>query len=128
MFVSYMMIPSDGYKAHVVAGWMSLLVNAGEGIDVDLFASKQPKEKVQFKLGQQIRINRSKIKDASDTNTDFDDLEGAIRSGYFLKDGLANNEDFFYMNIFITITAANKTELEWRVNEMKKLLVSQDIT
>lgn len=32
------------------------------------------------------------------------------------------------MNIFITITAANKTELEWRVNEMKKLLVSQDIT
>ena len=128
MFVSYMMIPSDGYKAHVVAGWMSLLVNAGEGIDVDLFASKQPKEKVQFKLGQQIRINRSKIKDASDTNTDFDDLEGAIRSGYFLKDGLANNEDFFYMNIFITITAVNKTELEWRVNEMKKLLVSQDIT
>lgn len=100
MFVSYMMIPSDGYKAHVVAGWMSLLVNAGEGIDVDLFASKQPKEKVQFKLGQQIRINRSKIKDASDTNTDFDDLEGAIRSGYFLKDGLANNEDFFLYEYF----------------------------
>lgn len=128
LFVTYMMIPSDGYKPQVVAGWMSLLVNAGEGIDVDLFASKQSKEKVQFKIGQQIRINRSKIKDASDTNTDFDDLEGAIRSGYFLKDGLANNEDFFYMNIFVTITATNKAELEWRINEMKKLLISQDIT
>ena len=128
LLVTYMYIPSDGYKSHVVAGWLSLLVNAGEGIDVDLFVSKQPKDRVQFKLGQQIRINRSKIKEASDTNTDFDDLEGAIRSGYFLKDGLANNEDFYYMNILVTITAKNKIELEWRVNEMKKLLVSQDIT
>lgn len=127
-FVTYMYIPSDGYKSHVVAGWMSLLVNAGEGIDVDFFVSKQPKDKIQFKLGQQIRINRSKIKDASDTNTDFDDLEGAIRSGYFLKDGLANNEDFYYMNILVTVTARNKVELEWRVNEMKKLMISQDIT
>lgn len=128
LFITYMYIPSDGYKSHVVAGWMSLLVNAGEGIDVDFFASKQPKDKIQFKLGQQIRINRSKIKEASDTNTDFDDLEGAIRSGYFLKDGLANNEDFYYMNILVTVTAKNKIELEWRVNEMKKLLMSQDIT
>lgn len=128
LFITYMYIPSDGYKLHVVAGWMSLLVNAGEGIDVDFFASKQPKDKIQFKLGQQIRINRSKIKEASDTNTDFDDLEGAIRSGYFLKEGLANNEDFYYMNILVTVTAKNKVELEWRVNEMKKLLMSQDIT
>lgn len=128
LYITYMYIPSDGYKPHVVAGWMSLLVNAGEGIDVDFFTSKQPKDKIQFKLGQQIRINRSKIKEASDTNTDFDDLEGAIRSGYFLKDGLANNEDFYYINILVTVTAKNKTELEWRVNEMKKLLLSQDIT
>lgn len=127
-FVTYMYIPSDGYKSHVVAGWMSLLVNAGEGIDVDFFVAKQPKDKIQFKLGQQIRINRSKIKEASDTNTDFDDLEGAIRSGYFLKEGLANNEDFYYMNILVTVTARNKVELEWRVNEMKKLMISQDIT
>ena len=44
----------------------------------------------QQKLGQQLRINRSKIKDTSDTNSDFDDLDSAIRSGYFLKEGLAN--------------------------------------
>ena len=29
------------------------------------------------KIGQQIRINRSKIKDTSDTNSDFDDLSNA---------------------------------------------------
>ena len=59
---------------------MALLVNAGEGIDVDLFLERQPKERMMQKIGQQIRINRSKIKDASDTNSDFDDLSNAIRS------------------------------------------------
>ena len=128
VFMTYMCIPSDGYRSHVTAGWLAILVNAGDGIDVDLFVSKQPKDKVQFKLGQQIRINRSKLKEASDTNTDYDDLEGAITSGYFLKNGLANNEDFYYMNILVTVTARNKVELDWRVNEIKKLLLSQDIT
>ena len=38
-------------------------------------------------------------------------LDSAIRSGYFLKEGLANNEDFYYMNILITITADSLEEL-----------------
>lgn len=99
----------------------------GEGIDIDFFLHKQPKDKIQQRLGQQIRINRSKIKDASDTNADFDDLDSAIRSGYFLKQGLANNEDFYYMNLLITITAGDLEELQWRIQEMKKLLISQDM-
>ena len=121
------MIPSDGYKSQVAAGWLSLLVNAGEGIDVDIFLNKEPKDKAQFRLGQQIRINRSKMKETSDTNTDFDEIDSAIRSGYYLKEGLANNQDFYYMNILITITADSVEELEWRSNEMKKLMVSQDL-
>ena len=128
LYHSYLLIPSDGYKSRVTAGWMSLLINAGDGIDIDLFLTKQPKERMVHKLGQQLRINRSKIKETSDTNTDYDDLDGAIRSGYFLKDGLSNSEDFYYTNILITITAETPEDLEWREREMKKLLVSQDLS
>lgn len=127
MYHSYLLIPSYGYKPQVAAGWLSLLVNAGEGIDLDIFVNRQPKEQIQRKLGQQLRINRSKIKDTSDTNTDFDDLDSAIKAGYYLKDGLAANEDFYYMNILITVTADSEKELDWRINELKKLLISQDI-
>ena len=127
-YQSYLLVPSQGYKAQVAAGWLSLLINAGDGIDVDLFLSKQPKERMVQKLGQQLRINHSKIKEVSDTNTDYDNLDDAIRSGYFLKDGLAENEDFYYMNLLITITASSVEELEWREREMKKLLLSHDIS
>ncbi|MDD4509468.1 MAG: PrgI family protein [Oscillospiraceae bacterium] len=127
LYYSYLLVPSSGYKAQVPAGWLSLLVNAGDGIDLDMFLSRQPKDRMVQKLGQQLRINRSKIKETSDTNTDFDDLDGAIRSGYFLKEGLGNSEDFYYMNLLVTITAPSAEELEWRENEMKKLLLSQDM-
>ena len=127
LYFAYLLIPSDGYKTHVPAGWLSLMVNAGDGIDLDMFLSRQPKERIIQKVGQQLRINRSRIKDASDTNTDFDDIDSAIRSGYFLKEGLANNEDFYFMNLLVTITAPNEEDLEWKVSEMKKLLLSQDM-
>ncbi len=127
LYYAYLMVPSDGYRSQVPAGWLSLMVNAGDGIDLDMFLSRQPKELIIQKVGQQLRINRSKIKDASDTNTDFDDIDSAIRSGYFLKEGLANNEDFYYMNLLITVTASTVDDLEWKVNEMKKLLLSQDM-
>lgn len=127
LYHSYFIIPSYGYKSQVPAGWISLLINAGEGIDTDLFLFRQPKDQMVRRLGQQLRINRSKIRETSDTNSDFDDLDSAIRSGYFLKDGLANNEDFYYMSILITITAETVEELEWREREMKKMLISQDL-
>ena len=127
LYYAYLLVPSEGYKTQVSAGWLSLIVNAGDGVDMDMFLSRQPKERIVQAVGQQLRINRSKLKDTSDTNTDFDDIDNAIRSGYYLKEGLANNEDFYYMNLLITITAPDEMELEWKVREMRKLLISQDI-
>ncbi len=127
LYYAYLLVPSDGYRSQVPAGWLSLIVNAGDGVDMDMFLSREPKERIVQTVGRQLRINRSKIKDASDTNTDFDDIDSAIRSGYYLKEGLAGNEDFYYMNLLITITAPNEEELEWKIQEMKKLLVSQDM-
>ena len=127
VYHAYLIVPSSGFNPHVVAGWTSLFVNAGEGIDVDFFFQREPKERIQSKLGQQIRINRSRIKDTSDTNTDFDDIEGAIKSGYFLKQGLANYEEFYYTSIIVTVTADSLDNLEWRVAEVRRLMISQDM-
>ena len=127
VYHAYLIVPSSGFNPHVVAGWTSLFVNAGDGIDVDFFFQREPKERIQSKLGQQIRINRSRIKDTSDTNTDFDDIEGAIKSGYFLKQGLANYEDFYYTSIIVTVTADSLDNLEWRVAEVRRLMISQDM-
>lgn len=127
VYHTYLFIPSARYRNRVPAGWMSLLVNAGEGIDVDLFLYKQDKVKTIERIGRRIRLNRSKIKDASDTNTDFDDLAESIQSGYYLKNGLSANEEFYYICILITVTGYSAKEVEWRAKEMRKLLNAQDL-
>ena len=127
LYHTYLFVPSGRYRNRVPAGWMSLLVNAGEGIDVDLFLYKQDKVKTIERIGRRIRLNRSKIKDTSDTNTDFDDLAESIQSGYYLKNGLSANEDFYYICILITVTGYSPKEVEWRAREMRKLLNAQDM-
>lgn len=127
MYYSYLLIPSHKYRSRVPAGWLSLLINAGEGIDVDVFFFRQDKSKSMERIGRSIRLNRSKIKDTYDTNTDFDDLSESIHAGYYLKRGLSGSEDFYYMSTLITITGYSAKEVEWRVKEMTKLLASQDI-
>ena len=127
VYIAYLVVPTHGYKAHVHAGWTSLLVNAGEGIDIDIYLCKEPKEKVSQSLGRHIRMNKSKIKDAQDTNDDFDDLAGSIQGGYYMKRGIANNEDFYYANILVTITGTTRENLDWRVREMQKKMISQDM-
>lgn len=127
VYHTYLFIPSGRYRSRVPAGWMSLLVNAGEGIDVDLFLFKQDKGKTMERIGRRIRLNRSKIKDASDTNSDFDDLAESIQSGYYLKNGMAANEEFYYLSILITVTGYSAKEVEWRAKEMRKLLNAQDM-
>ena len=46
LYYAYLLIPSDGFKVQVMAGWLSLIVNAGDGIDLDMFLIRQPKERV----------------------------------------------------------------------------------
>ena len=87
LYYAYLLVPSDGYKTQVPAGWLSLIVNAGDGIDMDMFLSRQPKETIIQKVGQQLRINRSKIKDASDTSHIVSDLEKLCDTIAFLHKG-----------------------------------------
>lgn len=127
VYHTYLFLPSARYRSRVPAGWMSLLVNAGEGIDVDIFLYRQDKVRTLERIGRRIRLNRSKIKDASDTNTDFDELAESIQAGYYLKNGLGANEEFYYAAVLVTVTGYSEKEVEWRANEMRKLVNAQDM-
>ena len=81
IYHTYLFIPSAGYLSRVPAGWLSLLVNAGEGIDIDVFLYKQDKAKSVERIGRRIRLNSSKIKEVSDTNSNYDDLAESIQAG-----------------------------------------------
>lgn len=128
MYYSFLYIKGNGFPGRVRAGWMSSMINAGEGIDVDVFLYRENRSRTIDKVAQRIRLNRTKLKSMQDTSTDYEELTNSIQSGYFIKNGIANyNEDLFYMSVFITISAKTYEELLWRKQQMVDMLKSMDM-
>lgn len=116
-------LPSTAYPEKALGGWLTILINMGKGVDVDFWFHKEDPVSIQRKLQYKLRYNKIKFKEADDTQSDYDDLNSAISSGYYLKSGLANNEDFCYMSTMITITAKSAEELNWKYTEIRQHII-----
>ena len=124
-YYCFLYIKGNGYPSTVRGGWMSSLINAGEGIDIDVHLSRENRSKTIDKVAQRIRLNRTKLKGMQDTSTDYEELTNSIQAGYYIKNGIANhNEDLFYMSVFVTISAKTYDELLWRKQQMTDMLKS----
>ena len=107
---------------------MSALINAGEGIDIDIHLRRENRSRAIDKVAQRIRLNRTKLKGMQDTSTDYEELANSIQAGYFIKNGIANyNEDLYYLSVFITVSAQTYEELLWRKRQMTDMLKSMDM-
>ena len=127
-YYCFLYIKGNGYPSTVRGGWMSSLINAGEGIDIDAHLSRENRSKTIDKVAQRIRLNRTKLKGMQDTSTDYEELTNSIQAGYYIKNGIANhNEDLFYMSVFVTISAKTYDELLWRKQQMTDMLKSMDM-
>lgn len=127
-YYTFAYIPSDGYSNVVLPGWTSVMINAGEGIDVDMLFNRVPRERVVFRIRQSINQNRASIMDTTDTQDSYETLAESIRAGEYLNKGLSQGEDFFYFATIITISGDTIEEMDYKYNELKKLLKLSNIT
>jgi len=128
LYYTFLYIQRDGFASRVRAGWMSSLINAGEGIDVDIFLKKENRSKTIDKVAQRIRLNRTKIREMQDTSSDYEEIANSIQAGYYIKQGIANyNEDLFYLSVLITVSAKTYDELLWRKQQIVDMLKSMDM-
>ena len=73
-------------------------------------------------------INRSRMREVEDTRQDFEELDDAITSGFYLKEGMnRGNQDFYYMTTVIEVTAEDVDELEERVGDVMTLCTSMSL-
>lgn len=127
-YYTYLYVTSEGYPSEVFKGWLALIINAGEGVDLNVYTMKQNREKMLANIGRRIRWNTAKIKNLNASTTDFDDVSDATQAGYYLKNGLsANRNDVYYVGLLITITANSLEKMKATANEIKKYLSSVDI-
>lgn len=119
-FYTFGYIPSFGYNMQVYAGWMALFINAGEGIDVDIFLTRYSKDDIYNKIGMQVKLKRADAITSHDTDSDYHQRLDTISSGEYMMHALAEGEDFYYLTTMITIVADSIEELEYKYRELEK--------
>lgn len=122
-------ITSYGYPTQVFAGWLGFLAEAGEGIGLSFFLNRQRKDKVLSQIAQKTMWSRSRMRDIGDTRQDYEQLESAIFSGLYLKDGInRGGQDFYYMHTLIEVSADSPESLERRIESVKNLCTANNYT
>jgi len=125
VYHSYLYVAGYGYGTRMNAAWLSPLVEAGDNIGISFSFRRMPKEKTLSRISQKTMMNRSRMRDLDDIRQDFEELDDAIMSGFYLKEGMnRQNQDFYYMSTLIEVTADNAEELEMRVADVMTLCSS----
>lgn len=119
-FYTYAYIPSNGYNTEVYAGWTSMFVNAFEGVDMDIFFRKVPREEVVGKIGMSVKLERANAGESHDTDADYYSRLDTISSAEYMMRGLSDGNDFYYISTLITVSASSIEEMEWKYNELEK--------
>ena len=128
VYHSYLYVAGYGYRTRNEAAWLSPLVEAGENIGISFTFRKLPREKILSRISQKTMLNRSRMRDVGDTRQDFEELDDAISSGYYLKEGMNRAaQDFYYMSTVIEVTASDEEELEQRIADVMTLCSSMSM-
>ena len=96
IYHAYLYIAGYGYRTHNEAAWLSSLVEAGDNIGISFSFKRMQRDKILSRIAQKTMINRSKMREVADTRSDFEELDSAISSGMYLKEGMnRGNQDFY---------------------------------
>ncbi len=128
VYHTYLYVAGYGYRTKNEGAWLSPLVEAGDNIGISFSFKKMPRDKILSRISQKTMLNRSRMREVGDTRQDFEELDSAIASGFYLKEGMNRaNQDFYYMTTIIEITANDEEELEIRVGDVMTLCSSMSM-
>ncbi len=128
VYHAYLYIAGYGYATVAGKGWLTPLIEAGEGVSLSFQLRKQPREKTVSAISHTTMVNRSRMRDVGDTRQDFEELGDAISAGMYLKEGMnREGEDFYYMHTLIEVVADDPDTLEQRMTAVETLCVASDM-
>lgn len=105
-------IHRSSYDTNQRAGWMSLFVNLGEGVDIDIWAEQKDAKEEKSKLSYAMQLSENEALHKRSTSADVDTLRNKMISESYLRSGLAANLNLLYFSVMVTVVADNLEELK----------------
>lgn len=129
LYYTYMFIPGNGFPYEARAGWVTAFNrNSIPGVDIDIYYRKESKANKSFWLTRTIAKQQVNVSETAGAVTDasFQAMD-KLRGAYYLKEGLANNDDFYNVGVIITISGASIQEINNKKRILNETAVSMDV-
>ena len=127
VYYGYMYIPSNGYRSLVRGSWLFGPINAGGGIDVDIFISRGERDKVRSASRRQINLSAGMMHGQNSNTDTFDQLMRKANSANYIKNGLSQGQDYFTVTTIVTVIAMSEEALFNRMRELSQLFDDMDM-
>ena len=127
-YVAHCFLPSNAYPVQAFAGWLQVLFGYMDDVYVDFWIHKEPVQSIQPRLQFALKNNKIKAKNTDDISRDYDDIEASVNAGYYIKQALANGDEFCYISTMLTIFANSLEELKDRYREMSNYCIRNDMS
>lgn len=127
-YTMHCFLPASAYPLQTYGGWMQILFAYFDGVDIDFWIRKEQLANVQRRLAFELKNNRIKMKNTEDISQDYEDIVAALESGYYIKQQLANGDDFCYMSTMISITGESIEDMNAKYKEVKDHLLRNDMS
>lgn len=124
---AYGVIPKQSYPLRSYPGWLSFLINLGEGIDVDIFVEKHSTEKIRQSLTKATNWTKADYNSKDDSSADIETLMNKLEAAKYFRAGLSNDQEFMYFSTMLSIIANSEEELKYKVNWVQSQLASEEL-
>src|SRR5699024_4890494 len=105
----------------------SAFINACEGIDVDIFLEKVPKQKIRDRIAHKVTMDDAKMADTNALSAGASQARGAIESGMYLLEGLDSDQDFYYVSVLFTVCTDSLKLTNTRFVELCQMATSMNL-
>jgi len=110
------------------AGWLSDIINYGEGVEVSIFYEPLDKSKVVKEITYMIGETGAKRKAIGENQSDVDIVDTALGHARYMRRQMSlHNEDPYYLYILVLVYAESAELLEERLKSVEGALGGQDI-
>ena len=120
-------IHRDSYPTTCVAGWVTMLVNMGAGIDLDIWVEKMDSKTTSTKLTYSMQITESNLSHSNNAAADIYALRNKYQSEKYIREGLTNDQALLYFSMMVTITASSPEELKDRFKLVQNHLAQRGL-
>lgn len=114
IYQSHLYLDGNRLPEEVQAGWLTPIIALGDGIDVDIFSERCNIGDMQTKISNKMKFTGIKLSQREQHQQDYEQIRKGMRGCSGMQALMGNDEDPYYVSIFITISAETYDELMFK--------------